>query len=163
MSHALFMAFNKHYRPLQNGTQEFRSIYRATSVNWKNLTSVMYVRVPNKPKSFFRIPSYTCLPVHYCDVTSRYGTEEVTGWTTAECLINSWLRQRISARQLSVEILELPSLLLNGCREQSGRGVQLTILSHLYLRTLSLKVLLGTRGRVSIIFMVTNTKALKYF
>jgi hypothetical protein len=113
MSHALFMTFNKHYRPLQNSTLEFLSIYRATSVNWKNLTSVMYVRVPNKFKPFFRIPSNTCLPVHYYDVTSRYGSEEVTGWTIAEYLINSWLGQRISARHLSVEFLGLPNLLLN--------------------------------------------------
>jgi len=90
MSHVLFMAFNKHYRPLQNGTQEFRSIYRATSVNWKNLTSVMYVRFPNKLKPFFRILSNTCLPVRYYDVTSRYGSEEVMGWTTAEYLIPGW-------------------------------------------------------------------------
>jgi len=135
MSHALFMAFNKHYRPLQNGTQEFRSIYRATSVNWKNLPSVMYVRLSNKIKYFFRIASNMCLPVHYHDVTSRYGREEVTGWMSAEYLINSWLVQRISVRHLSVEILGSPRILLNGCRGQSGRSVQLTTLSHSYLRT----------------------------
>jgi hypothetical protein len=71
MSHALFMAFYKHYKQtLQNGIHEFRSFYRATSINWKNLTSVMYFRVPNNFKSFFIIPGNTCLSVHYNDVTN---------------------------------------------------------------------------------------------
>lgn len=85
---------------------------------------------PNKFKSFFRMSSNTCLPVHYYDVTSRYGSEEVMGWTTAEYLINSWLGQRISVRLLSVEILGPPNLLLNGCRGQSGRGLKVTTLFH---------------------------------
>jgi len=125
MSHALFKAFNKHYRTLQNGTQEFPFNLSSHVVKLeKNLTSVMYARVPSKFKSFFRIRSNTCLRVHFYDVTSRYGSKEVTGWTTAEYLINFWLVQRISVRHLSVEILRLPNLLLNGCpgTERSGCG-----------------------------------------
>ena len=107
----------------------------------------MYFRVPNKFKTLLRRRSNTCLPVHYNDATRRNGSEEVTGWTTAECVINSWLGQRISVRHLLVEIQGPHNLLQNGHRGQSGRGVKLTTLFHLNLRTFCTTVLSGTWGR----------------